>query len=433
MTEQKHTKPAIDSTSDNDSLADLSQLQAASFSTFRPFRSFPQQDFQDSSLQFPSSSQSSGYLGLSDVDDGYRAISSGSLGSADVYRGLTVGTETADVPRSLTSGWQGSSTSTYSDSGFGNVSALNPKQIESATASKAKSIPEKVMIEPSLVPVWIEPYTTVYCVAPAAVVLSTLHSILLQQNVDCQVKHSKYKIKCTTYRNGVSCLKFTARVFSTEENRKRYALEFQRRSGDVIHFNEVFRHTKKQMVAHNMIEKAKSTSSSEGSSSAPLECQVSLDDTKQTIGCLLNMMSSKYVDVKSQAVLAISELTLNDSKIQQMMVKEGVVEQLVEELSCQLEDVHRCAITALANLARDREEVCQKIADNGGIKQLLLLSKSQTLQVIRESARVLVQIATTLGGKVLDDAFLTCLKDFRCSRDDRARQYVQEVLSQLNM
>jgi hypothetical protein len=63
------------------------------------------------------------------------------------------------------------------------------------------------------------------------------------------------------------------------------------------------------------------------------------------------MAASKYVDVKCQAVAALCDMTNNVTiKTTSMMITEGVVDTLVAESRSDFEDVHRPAVTAIANL-----------------------------------------------------------------------------------
>jgi hypothetical protein len=279
---------------------------------------------------------------------------------------------------------------------------------------------------------YLEPSYHVFSSANPVAIISSVLNVLHGQQVDCVVKHEQFKIKCAAYR---SCarLTFYVHVFSVGEgNNKRYAVEFQRRSGDTLHFSEIYRAAKRMLAENQMIEKVKASSiRPDTPAPPPLDGQVTLEQVKETVKALLQMVNSKYVDLKAHGMVALADLTASDPKIQKMMIDSGALDSMLEELSCQSPDVHRCAITGIANLACDREQVCHKIADAGAIKSLLQLAKSETPQIARECARLLANLGTTLGKKVVDAEFKNTLKHIRGGRDSRAREYIAPLLELL--
>lgn len=83
----------------------------------------------------------------------------------------------------------------------------------------------------------------------------------------------------------------------------------------------------------------------------PLDGIDAADQNRVTCKNLQNMASSKYVDVKCQAVAALCDMTNNITlAITSMMINEGIIDTLVAESRSDFEDVHRAAITAIANL-----------------------------------------------------------------------------------
>jgi len=154
---------------------------------------------------------------------------------------------------------------------------------------------------------------------------------------------------------------------------------------------------------------------------------------RQTVKSLLNMIQSKCVDLKQQGIVTLADLTAADPKVQKMMIEVGVADAFIEELACENVDVHRCAVTGLANLCQDRDSVCAKLQECGGIKTLQQLAKSETPQVVREAARLLAHVGTALGTKVVDVEFKQTLKHIRGCRDARARQHISGLVELLGI
>jgi hypothetical protein len=183
-----------------------------------------------------------------------------------------------------------------------------------------------------------------------------------------------------------------------------------------------------------MIEKVKASSiRPDLPAPPPIDMQITLDQFKETVKSLLKMITSRYVDLKAQGMVALAELTSSDPKVQKMMVEGGALDAMVEELACQSPEVVRCAVSGIANLAHEREQVCHKIHDAGAVKLLLNLAKSKTPQIARESARLLANLGTTLGKKVIDSDFKAVLEHIRGGRDSRARGYIANLVDILGI
>lgn len=325
---------------------------------------------------------------------------------------------------------------------------LDPK---GAAASMTPALSEVLdNAEPPRVPGgYLEPSYHFFTESSPSRVLSTLLPILQAAQVDCFQRLEKYKVKCTAYRNGAR-LPFTVRVWLAPDGSEcggneqgsdivsppaKYAVEFQRRSGDIFYFNELYRNAKRALHAQGLVDSELCAADKTPTPTAPaLDAQITTEQAKETLKNLLQMASSKYVDVKHQALLALADLVNNaGAKVQSLMVATGVVELLAEELNCSNEDVHSCALTALATLCRDKEDVCKRAHDAGVITTLLSLRGSARLQVVRECARALGHIGSSLGTKVIDDNFRSALAQFRYCRDARAREYVAPLLESLRI
>jgi hypothetical protein len=410
---------------------ELDELTPATFSSFQN----PSYKALDSRAVFPTTNTSSSFSSFQDPEI-YRSIEPASSLSQETYRAVDA------------SSFSGGSD--FFNGGFviGNdfpSFSLDPKsQLSSQTSSSADgysivqksklALSEAVVqrVEPPLPPGgYLEPSYHVFSTANPTALIQSVLNVLHQQQVDCVAKHEQFKIKCSAYR---SCarLSFYVHVFSAGEGSKRYAVEFQRRSGDALHFSEIYRSAKRSLAEQHLIEKVKASSiRPDLPAPPPIDMQITVDQVKDTVKALLLMVTSKYVDLKAQGMVALADLTTSDPKVQKMMVEGGALDAMVEELSCQSQDVQRCAVTGIANLAHEREQVCHKIYDAGAVKQLLVLAKSETPQVARECARLLANLGTTLGKKVVDSEFRATLKHIRGGRDSRAREYIAPLIELL--
>jgi len=220
-------------------------------------------------------------------------------------------------------------------------------------------------------------------------------------------------------------------------------VEFQRRQGDVIVFNNIYRSTKRALEAvSGLVER------SEGSVKKayiqpvvtdPLPPLVespseSLSSTRDTLKSLLQMAGSKFSDVKSQALSALCDMTHNCSSVHTtMMLDEGAVRTCTDELKNVVEDIHRVAVTAIANLTVRREDVGNAILAAEGLPSLVKLAQSETPQVVRESARALANLATAVGSRMDDQELRGALRSLMCSEDPRARAHSLELRKTLRI
>jgi hypothetical protein len=437
--EQKHFSGELDNS--------LNDLEPATFNSFSNAQQW--KAFSPSSAAFPSSN-----FGLSAFEE------------PDVYRALDLSANSLNLEstRALQQGDFGESGVEGGGWIIGNdnlpVFPLNPKANLSPSSSigsdnyspivqKNKLALSQVVVarvEPPSPPGgYLEPSYHVFSSANPTALMQSVLNVLAAQQVDCEARHQEFKIKCHAYR---SCarLSFYVHVFSVGEGTsKRYAVEFQRRTGDSMHFREIYRSAKRSLAENQLIERVKASSiRPDQPAPPPLEAQVTLEQVKDTVKSLLLMVNSKFVDLKTQGLVALADLTASEPKVQSMMLESGVLDALVQELtsssststtsaSATVADISRCAVTGLANLAHEREHVCQKIAETGAVKTLLQLAKSEVAQIARECARLLANLGSTLGKKVIDTEFKNVLKHIRGGRDQKAREYIAPLVEILGL
>jgi len=238
----------------------------------------------------------------------------------------------------------------------------------------------------------------------------------------------KYKIKCCAYPLGESKVPFTCRIFlmDHDEQGKRYALEFQRRSGCVIQFSDLWSKCKRFFLDSGLFTKDNNELPSQSPIIAKLDVQVSDGQIRDTLKSLLQMATSKCCDVKSQALAVLSKMSTEEQS-KPLMIEESCIEALMAAVFCSDENCYRCAVSALANLARERA-VCQKVADKNGVERLCLLLVSRTKLVAQESLRLLTLLTESLGSDILGDECQRILETHHKSHDP----FVQKALPSLS-
>jgi len=311
-----------------------------------------------------------------------------------------------------------------------------PYDIQLQSSAFSKELP----VEPPPVPGgYLEPFchlisrskpTSLFDLIP-----QTLHSLrkqkLIGYGIDMDVIGRKFKVKCVAYPPGELKVQFICRVFrmDPDEQGKRYALEFQRRSGCAYQFSDLwtkckgsFQETGLFVTEKSFTEKSLSPSTSLPN---PDTSKATDAEVRQTVKCLLQMATSKCCDVKAQAIAALSKMSAEEQQKSLMIEEEGCVEAFIAAVGCPDEEVHRCAVSALANLAHKRADVCKKFAEKNGVERLCTLSNSHTMEIVRESLRTLTLLAESLGSRILDDGCHRVLENHRNSPDLFTKQTVQ--------
>lgn len=293
------------------------------------------------------------------------------------------------------------------------------------------------LVEPPQAPGgYLEPAYHWFSRSSPRIILDTIVAVLGSAGVDCVVKYEKFRLSCAVYSNGQK-LPFSVRVFATEGFDRRYAVEFQRRAGDILLFNDVYRNARVALEQSGLVEGGIRTVAKAVESLSPLPPLDGLDSVDQNrITCknLVGMAASKFVDVKSQAIGALCDMTVNINMAStSMMLTEGVIDTLVNEMRAEFEDVHRPAVTALANLSFRRKDVSDAVLSSDGLKHVIKLAFSDTAQVVRECARCLSNIATCVGTRMDSDDLRSAVRHLISSEDSRARAHCHDLMATLRM
>lgn len=369
-------------------------------------------------------------------DDGLRPTTlTRSLSPSDAFRGLS--TDETPVYRSVSSHessdisiptlYKSSSSAPTKVSSHSSLSSYpDPKKSGLETVKSSSYVEKESPIEPPAVPVYLEPSYHVVCRAKPSSLFESLVTFAKVNSLEFRVLPQKYKLKCVSYPLGEQKIPFVASIFQMEadEQGKRYAVEFQRRSGDIIRFSDLWANCKRHFADKGFIEKENEKAKKP---ELPKLDDVTVTDKqiRETLQCLLQMASSNCCDVKCQAIAALSKMSLEE-QIQKLMLEEACLDAFLAAASSKMEDIHRCAVFALANLAQS-VAICQSIVEKGGVSVLCSLSRSSTNQVVRDCSRTLGSIASRLGSSVVNDEFRETLETLQSSSDEQTAQKLESL------
>jgi len=153
------------------------------------------------------------------------------------------------------------------------------------------------------------------------------------------------------------------------------------------------------------------------------DVQTTAEQMRKTLTYLVQMASSDCADVKIIGLQALCQLT-TDRRSHSAVLEECGIERLLLWMQSKNEDVHRCALTALANVTAtcsNRVDVWKKVVTSG-LKPLCLLVHSETAHVVREAARFIVNLAAAMGSGLLPyDDVKTAVSHLRSSADMATR------------
>ena len=290
---------------------------------------------------------------------------------------------------------------------------------------------------------YLEPNSHFFTRNEPIVTMQHLCRIMKEKKVDCEVMVGLFRVKCEAYRDCARC-EFHVRLFSVDDERGSYAVEFQRRFGDGMVFHNLYAETKRQFDCEQRRAEGSTASPPSPVSASPLRCppldmpemrccrQVKCDVMK----VLIDMCASDCVDVKANAITALAEMSMRE-EMKEPMLESGVADIFIESLCCTHMDVHRCALTGLANLigCGRNTRTCQLWMKTEKVKHALCkLSKSNCPQIVRECARSFEYIAETLKEQVRDDVcFKHCVARLLCSQDVETRESALRAQQQLSL
>jgi len=366
----------------------------------------------------------------SKFDDGLRPTTLTRSFNPDPFRSLS--SEDTPVFRSVSSYDSDLSPSTLwksAPSTSSKISSYPDPKKSGLEVTKSAYVEKEILVEPPTVPGgYLEPSYHVVSRVKPSFLLESIVTFAKSNGIEFRVLPEKYKVKCVSYPLGESKVPFVASIFLMDPDKqgKRYAVEFQRRSGDILHFSDLWANCRRHFVEKELIEKEKEKDIPKKLVSPKLD-DVTVTDKqiRETLQCLLQMASSSCCDVKCQAIAALSKMS-TEEQVQKIMLEEACLDAFLAAASSKMEDIHRCAVYALANLAQS-VSICQLIVEKGGVSILCSLSHSPTNQVVRDCSRALGSIASKLGTSVVNDEFRETLQTLRCSSDPFTQQAAHQL------
>jgi len=323
-----------------------------------------------------------------------------------------------------------------------NVSAKKGLYVNSTFEAAFRAPVEESMEPPSPKGGYLEPYYHCFALARPQDVLEAVSGNLRDQAVDVEPRPQKFKLVCAGY-HGSGKISFKVRMYrvkpapgspvadgGVDGTGSRYVLEFQRRSGDCIRFSEIYRAAIAALNARGYV-RVNIPSSPKSHLSSSVNTQLEVSKLPDTVRFLVQMAKSEYCDVMSEGIRTLCDLSA-DSAAQPVLIAEGVFDLFLTNSDNEMEDVHRCSVTGLANLATKREPQCKSLVSHGCVRSLIRSMKDQssTPQIVRETARLLVSISEQVGRDMIltDEAEAAkALQDLMCSPDPVVRQHADNL------
>jgi hypothetical protein len=214
---------------------------------------------------------------------------------------------------------------------------------------------------------------------------------------------SPYILHCLCYPNG-SPVPFMVSIFRKDDVGQQLVVEFQKRMGCSVQFAQVYLRLRKELFDKGVIDEQDSGNESSFSSMAPPPLPELMDDNQvqqnasASIKALMQMVDADYSDVKIQGLESLSHLSCERSAQEALAASEDSLSKLVETAKEKPEPIHRPAIATLANIvANKRTAVAKYICGKGICDAALLLLNSSVPQVVRDSARLIAGLSTSLG------------------------------------
>lgn len=231
--------------------------------------------------------------------------------------------------------------------------------------------------------------------------------------VDFEFIEPQSYFKCSHVHSNYYQLDFRVYLYLIDDQKKSKVLvEFQRRSGDVVQFMELFSEARSLLRDGQKPDRTTPKEAQWGS-------EIPTVGTGDVLQCLEQMIDSDYTDVRFEAMRAIAFLSSNPVN-KEPMIAQGMGPILIKMLhEDESESIRRCAATTVANIAVGQTKFSQQIYDDGGVNSLCQLvqtfstdeeevptrsiddeegrASARRTEVIREAARALSALTLNLG------------------------------------
>ncbi len=214
--------------------------------------------------------------------------------------------------------------------------------------------------------------------------LTALTSLFNQEGVDFEFIKDNCYFKCSYVHSNYYQLNFHVYLYLLPDDT--ILIEYQRRSGEVIQFMELFSDAIKQIRDREQ--------------PVPKEVQwkseIPTIVSENIFQCLRNMMDSDFTDIRFEGIRYIAFLSINSNNVEPM-IEQGIVALLTKMMEEDEEkSIRRCAVTTVANLAGN-EYFNTEIIKKGGLSSICqfvnsLIEKIEIYEMesLREAARALL-------------------------------------------
>jgi len=266
---------------------------------------------------------------------------------------------------------------------------------------------------------------------PVTKVVSAVHELLQQHEVDSVYNSSKFKWKCSCYA-GHAETRFVARLFSVPDKTGFFVLDFQRRGGDAFHFQSLYKAMHFRLLKTGFVVCNDPKSEQKFADAPvirtfkplPLPQDLLRDMDSQApvdLEPIYRMCNSQYIDVQREGLAALSAQVAESAAARQAAT--GISGRLVELISLSRDSqVRRLAVTALAHIS-SLAQAHQVIADKSSVLVLakLVTNEDESAETRRQACSTLAALPRT----ALDQTVLATLKSVQTAADPRLAQLAQ--------
>lgn len=261
-------------------------------------------------------------------------------------------------------------------------------------------------VEPAAVPSYLEPFTHVKTTITdtSSIIQEITKSIKKLEekkicNIVCEIKNCT--IKGTAYFKGYEKIMFVMNIYK-EGNQiiTGHVIEYFAKTGNRQKCFELWKNIKSELYENRIINEPVSPTPRRALFN---EIDIIPDDSQatKTAKKIKEMLSS---DTYESIMHGLTFAQSKDVKIQEKLIENDVVSlllKLIENSALDDNDIIRCAVAALSNLTKNRQNVCSMIEEKKGITLICnVIVKSSCLQIKREFADILKIIMASRNNAV---------------------------------
>jgi len=268
---------------------------------------------------------------------------------------------------------------------------------------------------------------------PVSKVVIAVHALFEQHNVDSQFNDVKFKWKCACY-DAQTETRFVCRLFTIPDRVNYFVLDFQRMSGDALHFQSIYKAINYKLLksgfvvpcgdSKNMVEPEMRTFKPRALPAdffANSDMQEEEEKDSKEYEPLCKMCNSPYIDVQREGLTALAN-HLEQSEFARKTLA-PFAEKLIEAVSLTRDiQVRRLATGALAVCSTEKL-THRFIQEKAGLKVLagLLFDEQELLETRRQAGKVLLNV----GVYTTDIASL--IKRAPIVKDARLAQVIKDL------